>query len=62
MKKILTYLSFAILITTLIVALILRFKYPHMTDIQFFLKYWYLYILSILGIAIYVFGKGMIDK
>ncbi len=61
-KKILTCLSFVILSVTVIAAWILRFKYPYLTDIQFFLEFWYLYVIGIVGIAFYGFGKGMIDK
>lgn len=62
MKKIMMYLSYAIISIVLIVAWVLRFKYPHLTDIQFFLEYWYLYVIGLVGIAFYGFGKGMMDK
>ena len=62
MKKIMMYLSYAMIFIILIVALVIRFKYPHLTDIQFFLEYWYLYVIGLVGIAFYGFGKGMMDK
>ena len=58
MKKILTWLSFVILIIVLVVAWVLRFKYPYLTDIQFLMEFWYLYVLAIVGIVFYGFGKG----
>lgn len=48
MKKVLTCLSFAILIIVLIIAWVLRFRY--------------LYVLALVGIAFYAFGKGMSEK
>ena len=56
------YLSYAIISIVLIFAWALRFKYQHLTDIQFFLEYWYLYVIGLVGIAFYGFGKGMMDK
>lgn len=58
MKKILTWLSFVILIIVLVVAWVLRFKYPYLTDIQFLMEFWYLYVLALVGIVFYEFGKG----
>lgn len=62
MKKVLTCLSFAILIIVLIIAWVLRFRYPYLTDIQFLMEFWYLYVLALVGIAFYAFGKGMSEK
>ena len=42
--------------------LVMRFKCAYLTDIQFVIEYWFLYLIEFAIIVVYGLGKGMKSK
>lgn len=59
--NVITIISIILMAIIVIVTWVLKFRYPQLTDMQFFLKYWYLSVVALVDIALYGLGKGL-DK
>lgn len=62
MKKVVKYLGLAIVVISAVALVWHRFSYPDITQVRWFIEFWFVwlvwFICTILGYALYLFGKG----
>lgn len=62
MKTIIKYLGLAIAVGSAVALMWHRFSYPDITQVRWFIEFWFVWVAwfacTILGLSIYLFGKG----